>query len=60
MADVDFEDLPAETLGTADGVYCGACAQRLSESVEAIGHAGLALPAECSVCSARLRRFALS
>lgn len=60
MADVDFEDMPAETLEIADGVYCGTCAQRLSKSVETTGHDGLAVPAECTVCSARLRRFALS
>ena len=57
--DADFEDLTSESLSLDDGLFCGACAHRVSDLLP-IPAGGRPVPANCPSCGAPLRRFAMS
>ena len=57
--DADFDDATSARLTLADGLFCGACARRVSDLLP-IPDGGRAVPKACPGCGAGVRRFAMS
>ena len=57
--DADFDDATSARLTLAAGLFCGACARRVSALLP-IPDGGRAVPKACPGCGAGVRRFAMS